>query len=118
MLQKMREIGETQKIREAQSEKREGNAEFSFPFYSLRSPRLRGGIYAVFDITLTTSPDYVRIAQSLIPTHFSTLLWSFRPGKFDYLITYLITIYYYVDYLPGRSKNLKTENWKRKTEIP
>jgi hypothetical protein len=65
-------------------------------------------------VTLTTSPDYGRIAQSLIPTHVSTVLWSFRPGKFDYLITYLIAICCYVDYLSRRSKirKLKTESRK------
>jgi hypothetical protein len=61
-------------------------------------------------ITLTTSPDHVWIAETLTKTHVSTVPWYFRPEKFDYLITYSVTIYYYVDYLPGRSKNLKTEN--------
>jgi hypothetical protein len=79
----------------------------------LREPVTRHSLL----ITLTTSPHHVWIAETLTTTHVSTAPWYFHPEKFDYLITYLITIYYYVDYLSRRSKNLKTENWKRKTEI-
>jgi hypothetical protein len=61
-------------------------------------------------VTLITSSDYVWIAESLIPTHFSGVAWYFHQRNFDYLITYLITIHYYVDYLSRRSRTLKTEN--------
>jgi len=65
-------------------------------------------------ITLITSPDYVWIAESLNPTHVSTALWYFYGKNCDYLITYTITIYHYVDYLSRRSKirKMKTENRK------
>ena len=66
-------------------------------------------------ITLITYPDYVWIAGSLIPTHVSSVSWFLRPEKSDYLITYLITIYYYIYYLSRRSKILKTQDWKQKT---
>ena len=55
-------------------------------------------------IRLITSPDQVLIAESLNPTHYSDALWYFRPKEFDYLITYMITIYYYIHYLSRRSK--------------
>jgi hypothetical protein len=68
-------------------------------------------------ITLITSPDHVWIAETLTTTHVSLFHNIFSSQNCDYLITYLITIYYYVDYLSRRSKILKTENWKLKTEI-
>jgi hypothetical protein len=36
-------------------------------------------------ITLTTSPEHVRIAQNLTTTHVSDVSWYFHPEKFDYL---------------------------------
>ena len=61
-------------------------------------------------VTLTTSPGYVWIAESLNPTHVSLFYTIFSSDNSDYLTTYTMTIYYYVDYLSRGSKNLKTEN--------
>jgi hypothetical protein len=65
-------------------------------------------------ITLTTSPDYVWIAETLIPTHVSLFHAILSLQNYDYLITYLIAICCYVDYLSRRSKirKLKTESRK------
>ena len=78
---------------------------------NFKSPWAGSAKSGLFVITLITSLDHVWIAETLNPTHVSNVLWYFRSGKCYYLITYLITIYYYVDYLPGRSKILKTRDW-------
>jgi hypothetical protein len=52
------------------------------------------------------SDYFIWIAESFNPD----VLWRFRQKRSDYLITYSMTIYYYVDYLSRGSKNLKTEN--------
>jgi hypothetical protein len=69
------------------------------------------------DIGLTTSPDYAWIAESLNPTHDSTVLWYFHQQNRDYRLLNTMTIHYYTDYLLIEIESLKTQNWKLKTEI-
>jgi hypothetical protein len=64
----------------------------------------------LLDITMITSPDYVWIPESLVPNHVSLFHTIFSSQDCDYLITYTMTIYYYIHYLSRTSKNLKTEN--------
>ena len=59
-------------------------------------------------VTLTTSPDYVWIAESLSLTHDSTVSQHFHQKKRDYLITYTIVIYYYMHYLAIETESLES----------
>jgi len=62
------------------------------------------------DISLTTSPDHARIAETLSPTHVSTVLWYFSQKIVIACIAYTVLTHYYVNYLSRKSKTPKTEN--------
>ena len=57
------------------------------------------------------------ITEYVLQNPLTKRFMAFSSEKYDRLIAYTMAIYYYIYYLPGRSKILKTENWKQKTEI-